>query len=499
MSGDLDPISTGVVYCEVVCALQGLAQYDLAEEWTEAMDRWRQGQPVGSIHGRCRVHRAEILRSEGACAEAEDEALAACEELRPYLRREFGWPLTELGRIRFRQGDVEGAEQALPGSSRGRMGCPTGPGARRVGEGQCHGRFHFNPGHARRSGLVPFKEAPPNNELRRVPLLEAQVEIELATGNLELIESASQELSLIATRFESKPLLAGAALARGRTCAARRDWAGARREFDEAVRLWSEVGAPYEAAIARIGLAEACLSLGDEAQAVLEHRSAQGALERVRRKLQAAEELNPLPDIRQTSDDESQQGKNPVFRNEGDFWLIEFDGLTVRLHDLKGMGYIALLLGSPGKEFHAVELATASSGHGTSEPTELASRFEGDAGPVLDTLAKDMYRRRLLEIDEDIEDAREMGDSDRARTGDDGARLLNPGACPWPVGLGGRERRVGTASERARVSVTRAIRQALMRIRQHHSPLADHLDRTIRTGTYCAYSPDPRVPIAWKI
>jgi hypothetical protein len=68
VSGELDPLSTGVVYCELVCALQGLAQYDLAEEWTAAMERWRRGQPVGSVHGRCRVHRAEILRLRGGSA-----------------------------------------------------------------------------------------------------------------------------------------------------------------------------------------------------------------------------------------------------------------------------------------------------------------------------------------------------------------------------------------------------------------------------------------------
>ncbi len=47
LSGELDPVWTGMVYCELVCALQALAQYDLAEEWTEAMERWRHGQPVG--------------------------------------------------------------------------------------------------------------------------------------------------------------------------------------------------------------------------------------------------------------------------------------------------------------------------------------------------------------------------------------------------------------------------------------------------------------------
>ena len=48
MSGELDPLITGVVYCEVVCAMQALAQYDLADQWTQAMERWRQGQPVGA-------------------------------------------------------------------------------------------------------------------------------------------------------------------------------------------------------------------------------------------------------------------------------------------------------------------------------------------------------------------------------------------------------------------------------------------------------------------
>src|SRR5215212_4642260 len=88
VSEDLDPLSTGLVYCELVCALQGLAHYEAAEEWTDAMERWCKTNAVGSLHGRCRVHRAEILRLRGECDEAERQALTACEELRPYLRRE---------------------------------------------------------------------------------------------------------------------------------------------------------------------------------------------------------------------------------------------------------------------------------------------------------------------------------------------------------------------------------------------------------------------------
>ena len=113
VSGELDALSTGVIYCELVCALQGLALYDEAEQWTEAMERWCETNAIGSLHGRCRVHRAEILRLRGSCDEAQSQALIACEELRPYLRRELGWPLNELGRIRLHKGDLPGAEEAL--------------------------------------------------------------------------------------------------------------------------------------------------------------------------------------------------------------------------------------------------------------------------------------------------------------------------------------------------------------------------------------------------
>lgn len=74
VSDELDPLSTGLVYCELVCALQGLAQYDAAEEWTEAMERWCSTNAIGSLHGRCRVHRAEILRLRGSCDEAEADS-----------------------------------------------------------------------------------------------------------------------------------------------------------------------------------------------------------------------------------------------------------------------------------------------------------------------------------------------------------------------------------------------------------------------------------------
>jgi hypothetical protein len=130
------------------------------------------------------------------------------------------------------------------------------------------------------------------------------------------------------------------------------------------------------------------------------------------------------------------------------------------------------------------------------EPGLSVTRLE-DTGAILDARAKDAYRRRLAEIEEDIQTARAAGDIEREAQADAEREFLIR-ELSGAIGLGGRDRRTGSASERARASVTRALRSALTRIRAQNSRLGEHLDQCIRTGTYCAYLPDPRVPIAWK-
>jgi len=44
--------------------------------------------------------------------------------------------------------------------------------------------------------------------------------------------------------------------------------------------------------------------------------------------------------------------------------------------------------------------------------------------------------------------------------------------------------------------VTARIRDAIRRIGQAHPELGRHLDRSVRTGTFCVYDPDP--PARWS-
>jgi tetratricopeptide (TPR) repeat protein len=468
VSGGLDPLSTGLVYCELVCALQGLAQYDRAEEWTEAMERWCRTNAIGSLHGRCRVHRAEILRLRGACDEAEQEALVACEELSPYLRREMGWPLSELGRIRLRKGDIEGAEEALLAAHRAGWESQPGLALVRLARGESAAAATAIRDALERPSRIPSKELPPNTELQRAPLLDAQVEIEIACGDLGRAQAAADELERVAGRFQSRALVAGAALARGRVRLAEGDAAQAERCCSEAARLWNEIGAPYEAAIARMVLAEALRAGGSEDRAALELHAARTILERIEVAVGATADAN-------------------VFRHEGDYWCVVFEGRTVRVRDLKGMRYLAQLLGSPGREFHVLDLVAAETGQRTAL---------GDAGEMLDERAKTAYRRRLVEIEDDIEQARALEDDVREAQADAERDFLMR-ELARAVGLGGRNRRAASASARARSGVTRAVRQAIARIGEHHRELGEHLDHAVRTGTYCTYVPDPGAGAAW--
>ena len=421
----------------------------------------------------------------------------ACEELRVHLRRELGWPLNELGRIRLHMGNIAGAEEALLAAHRAGWDPQPGLALVRLAQGDAGAATAAIRDALERPMRLPSKERPPNNDLQRAPLLEALVEIEVATGNIGRARVAADELDLIAARFASKALVAGAAHARGRVLLADGDPVGAEQSLSESVRLWNEVGAPYEAARARLDLAEAHAASGSEHRAALERQAARTILdgiEAVPSVTPPVEHDHALP---------VQQGASlNVFHREGDYWTVTFDGHTDRIRDLKGMRYLARLLADPGREYHVLDLVaaeTAGGGHGDTGPVAALPRSAfGDAGELLDPQAKLAYRRRLAEIDDDLEQARATGDTERAAQVDAERDFLIR-ELARAFGLSGRERRAASASERARASVTRAVRQAIARIGEYHSELCEHLSRTIRTGTYCAYLPDPRAPAGWRV
>lgn len=191
-----------------------------------------------------------------------------------------------------------------------------------------------------------------------------------------------------------------------------------------------------------------------------------------------------------------------LFLREGDYWTISYAGNETRLKDIKGLRYIAQLLKVPGREVHVLELAATVEGglpvstRRTGEDDLMADGL-GDAGNVLDATAKAAYKRRLKDLREELEEAQGFNDPERAaRAQEEIDALVNQLAAG--VGLGGRDRKAASQAERARVNITKSVKDALKRIDENHGPLGEHFRTTIRTGVYCAYLPDPRLQISWR-
>src|SRR6266852_5382331 len=206
--------------------------------------------------------------------------------------------------------------------------------------------------------------------------------------------------------------------------------------------------------------------------------------------------------------------KQAIFRKEGEYWTLGYGDKSFRLKDTKGLGYLAHLLRHPGVEFHVLDLAGgiasqrekdkgSQSTHGLLRGAEDLEKAGihigslGDAGEMLDEQAKIAYRRRLSELREELEEAKQVGNIERAESAEQEIDALTS-ELSRAVGLGGRNRRAASASERARQSIGKTIKSVLERIAQSDAALGGILSRCIKTGTFCSYQPDPDFPIAWE-
>jgi class 3 adenylate cyclase len=187
-----------------------------------------------------------------------------------------------------------------------------------------------------------------------------------------------------------------------------------------------------------------------------------------------------------------------VFRCQGEYWTIAYEGRVIRLRDCKGLRYLGQLLQHPNREFPALDLAAFTVPTGYVKDQEAPRLAPASAGPVLDGKAKAEYRRRLIDLREELEEAEHLNDLGRATSLREEIEAL-AGQLAAGLGLGGRDREAVSAAERARVAVTLRIKDAVRKIRSTDPDLADHLSRSVKTGRFCSYTPDPSHPISWAI
>jgi non-specific serine/threonine protein kinase len=134
---------------------------------------------------------------------------------------------------------------------------------------------------------------------------------------------------------------------------------------------------------------------------------------------------------------------------------------------------------------------------GAAVPGSWPGGILSDAGPILDAQAKAEYKHRLDDLRRDLEEAERFNDPTRAeRARDEMDALIVQLASA--VGLGGRDRRIGSEAERARSAVTKRIKSSIKRIGEAIPSLGSHLATRVKTGYFCSYNPQPERPVAWK-
>ena len=185
------------------------------------------------------------------------------------------------------------------------------------------------------------------------------------------------------------------------------------------------------------------------------------------------------------------------FWREGDHWALRYRGREARLRHAKGLGYLAVLLEHPGAEIHVLELQAVVTGSPPREGAapagaraELRADDAAGAGAALDAQAKAAYRARVDELREELEQARDWADDERAVRAQAELDFIGR-ELARAVGLGGRDRPTASQAERARQNVGRGVHKAVRQIALALPELGGHLERAVHTGALCSYRPAP--------
>jgi class 3 adenylate cyclase len=283
VAGELNPMSTAIIYCNAIDACRDLGDYSRAGEWEQTATRWCERMAIAGFPGMCRVDRAEIMRLRGAWNDADQELQRATEELADFNPRVAGQAFYEIGEIRLRMGDLEAAEQAFNQARDMARDPEPGLSLLRLAQGKIDAASRSIKRALEEESLV---------RLDRARLLPAQVEIALAAGDVKTARAAAEELDQITMTYKisgrtTPALEASAQMAWGAVRLAEQDGEGGVVCLRRAIKLFQEVDHPYEAAKSRVLLASAYREQGDEDGAKSELEAAKSAFDRLGARLDA--------------------------------------------------------------------------------------------------------------------------------------------------------------------------------------------------------------------
>lgn len=271
VGGELDPVTTGRSYCNMLSVCDDVADYQRAGEWVDAASAWCEEHPDSAYPGVCRIFSAEVKWLRGAWDDAAADVKRAVEELSGF-NDVTGVAWYQLGEIELRAGNLDAAEEMFrTAHENGKMPIP-GMARLYLLRGDAEGAVEIL-GEA----LQPDRLGP----LARARLLPTWIDAHIALGRLELAREAVAELEQTCKLTKSTAFDAATGRAKGALALADGKPGDAIAHLQEAVRGWSTLQMPYETADARLLLAEAERAAGRNAAAKLEFDAAKAAFARL--------------------------------------------------------------------------------------------------------------------------------------------------------------------------------------------------------------------------
>jgi hypothetical protein len=331
-----------------------------------------------------------------------------------------------------------------------------------------------------------------DDRLRAIELLTVLVDTEIVAGDIAAATAAANDL-VERTRDLGVPALeARAEAALARAAAAAGELSDAVHILERAVERVDESALPWLRASLLIELAAQRERIGDRVAAAIDASAAAAIIARLDVVLlpDAAAVLGRLTHGQARAADPL----TASLTRDGKWWVAACGGTSIRLQNTKGLRYLAELVARPGVERHVLDLVDRIEGVSNDAPDRRAL---GDAGEMLDAKARNEYRRRIEALRREADDALSAGLLDEAEQREAELDALL-GQLAASFGLGGRDRRVASAAERARLNVTRALRTAIGALVQA-MPAAAVLDRRVRTGLYCAFEPHDSDEARWVV
>ena len=281
-AGQLSPVITGAVYCEIVASCCRVLEMERAREWTEILNEWCENNPQAkAFTGVCQVHRAEVLQLGGDWQEAFSESERAGEGLKGTTEQTAmstaAYRRAEIHRLRGEYAKAE-AEYRLAGEIK--IDPQPGLSLLRLAQGRTDEAVSMIRRAVSTASDLPSKTA----------LLPACIEILIQAGDYEDAATYCAELKSIADTYGTEIMARVSDQCHGALAMAQDDHLNGVAALNRAREFWSAFGAPYLEARARIEVARGLDNLGDKDSAAIELDAA----EKLMRELGAAPDLETI-------------------------------------------------------------------------------------------------------------------------------------------------------------------------------------------------------------